>query len=401
MSNIPTPKEIPPTPEQVDRTLQSVISAAQKLISSDPRHFANLRSSFLAMYTHPTFQLILGIPSQVSANSAPPNNQIQSELTVIKSSILALSKTVADLQPKVTGAKAPTSQPTPSTGNPGAQGKGPPPLRNPTYASKAASKPRPSLVLDIGATNHDDQLDPSLNEALNGHMHKLGRDEIKFSAIKYNKKGNLILTAHHTTTQAQLNSIADEISQFVTDYADTRGTPLPETFNTRPNVKWSKILINSVPTGITDSRGPFTSDECHRSLVAHNPSYATLTITQKPSWVRPPSTLKANTHSSLVVAFEDQDGTTRRSLLSNKQLFILGARAKVSRWKDNKHNPHTTHTPAPAISFPSTPPRHSAKKDDTESSTPVANKTRSKRQLATAAKITSPFPKLSQMGIDD
>jgi hypothetical protein len=74
MSNIPTPKEIPPTPEQVDQTLQSVLAAAQKLISSNPQHFANLHSSFLAMYTHLTVQLILGIPSQVSTNP-PPSKQ--------------------------------------------------------------------------------------------------------------------------------------------------------------------------------------------------------------------------------------------------------------------------------------------------------------------------------------
>jgi hypothetical protein len=113
MSNIPTPKEIPPTPQQVDRTLQSVISAAQSLISSDPRHFANLRASFLALYTHPTFQLILGIPSQTPANEPQPNKQLQTDLNALKSSITALTKSVADLQPKVKEAKAPTSKPPP------------------------------------------------------------------------------------------------------------------------------------------------------------------------------------------------------------------------------------------------------------------------------------------------
>ena len=103
--------------------------------------------------------------------------------------------------------------------------KGSSPLHNQTYTSKAAFKPRPSLVLNIGATNHNDQLDSSLNEAFNRHMHKLSHDEIKFSTIKYNKKGNLILTAQHTTTQAQLNSIADEISQFVSDYTNTCDAP--------------------------------------------------------------------------------------------------------------------------------------------------------------------------------
>ncbi|KAI0277500.1 hypothetical protein BGY98DRAFT_934334 [Russula aff. rugulosa BPL654] len=139
MSNIPTPKEIPPTPQQVDRTLQSVIEAAQTLIANDPRHFANLRSSFLALYTHPTFQLILGIPSQVQPNPPPPNNQLQTELQAIKSTITALTKSVADLKPKVKEAKAPHSQPPPPAGIISAQGKGHSPPPNHTYASKAAA----------------------------------------------------------------------------------------------------------------------------------------------------------------------------------------------------------------------------------------------------------------------
>jgi len=234
----------------------------------------------MALYTHPTFQLILGIPSQVTANLANPSPQYHSELLEIKSSISALTKSVEDLQPKVKPAKAPTSQPPSLAGKPSAQGKGPNPLSNQTYASKAASKPRPSLVLDIGASNPDDQfITHSLSDSLNRHMLDMGRSEIKFSAIKYNKKGNLILTAHHTTTQAQLNSVADDISQYMTDLSNSTDTPIPELFHTRANVKWSKILINSVPVGITDSRGPFTFEECHRSLLAHNPSYASFTIT--------------------------------------------------------------------------------------------------------------------------
>jgi hypothetical protein len=356
MSNIPTPKEIPPTPQQVDRTLQSVIGAAQSLITSDPRHFANLRASFLAFYTHPTFQLILGIPSQTPAKDPPPNKQLQTDLNALKSSITALTKSVADLQPKVKEAKAPTSNPPPPTGNPNAQGKGRNPASTPTYASKAASRPRPSLVLDLGATDPDNQLSPRLNDALNGQMHAIGRDEIKFSATRYNKKGNLVITAHHTTTQAQLNSVADDIKNFIERFADTNGTPTSHPITARANVKWSKILINSVPVGITKDRGPYTSEECHRSLIAHNPSYTSLTITQKPSWVRPPETLTNSTHSSLVVAFEDPEGSACRNLLSSKQLYILGARAKVFRWKEIKRNQPKQTTPPSSQPSPSVTP---------------------------------------------
>jgi hypothetical protein len=325
------PKSPLPTAQQLDNTLQNVIAVTQGLIAKDPTNFANLRASYLTFYTHPTFQLILGIPSQVTANPPPPTNQLQAELASIKSSISALTKSVADLQPKVIGAKAPNAKKPPPTGKPSTQGKGPPSTTTPTYASKAASKLRSSLVLDIGATNPDDQFQHSLNDNLNGFMHELGRDEIKFSATRYNKKGNLVLTAHHTTTQAQLNSVADDIKTHIEQLSDTTGIPISHPITARANVKWSKILINSIPTGITEKRGPYIPDECHRSLAAHNPSYAALPITQKPSWVRPPSTLKTGTYSSLVVAFEDLDGSARRSLLSSKQLYILGKRAKVTR----------------------------------------------------------------------
>jgi hypothetical protein len=158
--------------------------------------------------------------------------------------------------------------------------------------------------------------------------------------MRYNKKGNLILTAHHTTTQAQLNSVADEVKHYIELFSDTSGAPTSHPITARPNVKWSKILINSVPVGCHETRGPYTPEECHSSLVAHNPSYASLTVTQKPSWVHPPSTFTPeSTRSSLVVAFEDPDGSARRSLLSSKQLYLLGTRAKVTRWKEKPHTP--------------------------------------------------------------
>ena len=109
MSKVPTPKEIPLTTQQVDRTLQTAITHAQHLIADNPRHFASLRASFLALYTHPTFQLIPGIPTQISPNNPPPSNQLKTELSEIKSHIQALFKTVSDLQPKVTRAQAPAA----------------------------------------------------------------------------------------------------------------------------------------------------------------------------------------------------------------------------------------------------------------------------------------------------
>jgi len=44
---------------------------------------------------------------------------------------------------------------------------------------------------------------------------------------------------------------------------------------------------------------------------------------------------------SLVVTFEDSYFSARRSLLSNRQLYLLGTRAKVTRWKEMPCHPHT------------------------------------------------------------
>ena len=191
MSKVPTSKEIPPTPQQVDHILQSVMAHTQQLIADDPRHFVNLQASFLAFYTHPTFQLILGIPSQIPHTTpSPPNNQLQAKLQSMRSSIQALTKSVADLQPRVKRGESQPSQPTPPIGNPLVQGKRPTPPCAQTYAFKAASTSQPSLVLDLGATNPNDQFDSTINDTLNGYMHEIGHNKIKFSTTRYNKKGN-------------------------------------------------------------------------------------------------------------------------------------------------------------------------------------------------------------------
>ncbi|KAF8493785.1 hypothetical protein F5888DRAFT_1806112 [Russula emetica] len=217
MSNIPTPTAISPTPQQISGSLKSVLMAAQKLISSDSKHLPDLRTSFLQFYHNPTFQLILGLPTQNQHAPSPPDNQLRAELADLKSSISALSKTVASLQPKAKGAQVPLTpaQTPPPKGNPSTQGKGPthPPLS--TYASKAATKARPSLVLDLGATTPDQQLDDELTGLLNGRLQDSGFEDIKFSAARYTKKGNLVLTAHHTSTQSQLDTAAHEITSLV------------------------------------------------------------------------------------------------------------------------------------------------------------------------------------------
>lgn len=78
---------------------------------------------------------------------------------------------------------------------------------------------------------------------------------------------------------------------------------------------------------------PYSPEQCHTTLATENPAYATPTVTQKPSWIRHPSSYSKEAVSSLTVAFENLNGNKPRELLSIRQLYLFGARARVKKWK--------------------------------------------------------------------
>ncbi|KAI9429164.1 hypothetical protein H4582DRAFT_2032971 [Lactarius indigo] len=121
---------------------------------------------------------------------------------------------------------------------------------------------------------------------------------------------------------ASLNSIDNYFS--VLEYLNT--------LHITASVTWSMVLINNVPTGVTNNRGPWTPDECHEALVVDNPGYAALNITHRPRWIKPPTIFGVNSRSSLIVAFEDPDGHIARELVNSKHLYIFGTRARVKHW---------------------------------------------------------------------
>ena len=161
-----------------------------------------------------------------------------------------------------------------------------------------------------------------LNRKLTNTQHAL----LRIAAAKWTAKGNLVLTASHNNTQLQLNLAGALLKKYATDIFN--GAPI-----VRTNVKWSKILINGVPTGASEDRAPHTPEQCHEALMAENPTYATLNVTQKPSWVRPPSSYAPNSTSSLTISFEDPDGAKLKELLAVKHLFIFGTAATTKRWE--------------------------------------------------------------------
>ena len=171
-------------------------------------------------------------------------------------------------------------------------------------------------------------------ETLNKKLGEVSPPQVQLAAVRWTAKGNLIITAGPSSTPVSLLSAAPHINAILTT---TLQLPSHSPFTQpRANIKWSKITINGVPTGASPSRTPYTPEEYHAALAAINPTYATLQITQKPSWVRPPSSYPHGSASSLSVAFEDPDGSKMKALLSERYLYAFGNRASVKKRSEER-----------------------------------------------------------------
>jgi hypothetical protein len=214
-------------------------------------------------------------------------------------------------------------------------------------AAKASAKvqppaSRPSLIITLSHSADETlkgvasalpaTLVPVCNEAL---ISSAAHANVRVSAARWTAKGNLVLTAGPDTTLAQLTSASSLLTSAIQAHL-----PSSPSCSSRANVRWSKLLINSVPTGVTGDRAhAYTAAECHQALIADNLSYRRLRVTQLPSWVKRPSSYLADSCSSLAVAFEDPDGTTASSLVSARHLFLFGAQATIKKWKQKPPPP--------------------------------------------------------------
>ncbi len=154
---------------------------------------------------------------------------------------------------------------------------------------------------------------------------------VTLSAAWWMAKNNLVVTAGPDTSAYQLTQVSHFISNTLSIYLSHDSSPLPIT--THENVKWSHLLINSIPTGASSSHGPYSPSECQQALMADNPAFWTLHLMQPPSWVRAPSTYGPSSILSLVVAFEDPLGESLHSLVAGKTLFAFGHSGELRRWK--------------------------------------------------------------------
>ncbi|KAF8271565.1 hypothetical protein EI94DRAFT_1797084 [Lactarius quietus] len=155
-----------------------------------------------------------------------------------------------------------------------------------------------------------------LNAALAPFPH-----QVTLSAAHWTK-ASLVVMAGPDTMAHHLNATSNFISTSLVPFLSTDlATPFP--VSSRENVCWSHLLINGIPITVSDSCGDYEPYECHNALTVDNPIYHTLCLTQLLSWVHKPSTYTPGSHSSLVIAFEDPDGETLKSLLAGWTLFAF------------------------------------------------------------------------------
>ena len=159
---------------------------------------------------------------------------------------------------------------------------------------------------------------------------------IRVSAAKWTPKGNLVVFAGPGVSHNALFSAAHTINSAI-----SKALPEDPHISTRLNVKWGKVLINSVPTSVIEGHPTAHSPAtCWQVLLDNNPTlFRHLKVCQLPSWVRCPSLFKPGSSSSLVFSFEDPDGTIGLTLIKACNVYAFGAQCRVKRWKNPPPSP--------------------------------------------------------------
>ena len=302
-----------------------------KLVQLDESMWASAHLISLLL-NDPLTQSLL--PKGPPINTAPAKelNALQICLTSLENMLANLAKATTEVRKDL---KAHPNPP-PNIAKPQAsQHQGP--LNPQTYAAKAALPRRPSIVVDTAAYHWTDNKRPTPAEictTINTTLALSNATQTHVSAIRWTSKGNLVFWGGNTTTANQLNSTLPILAEALqTSFSVLTSIPLALAPTLHPNIKWSKLCFNAVPTGKTAFKGAYSPDEAHKALTAENPAYASLTVTQKPSWVRDPSSYSEGTISSLAVSFKDPDGSSTQALLCHRTLYAFRHVITVKCWK--------------------------------------------------------------------
>ncbi|KAH9015308.1 hypothetical protein EDB85DRAFT_2156813 [Lactarius pseudohatsudake] len=208
----------------------------------------------------------------------------------------------AKASPAPVPAPAPVSRPTP-------------PPSKPSFASMAKTPARPSLVVSLRPPVAGASYPPAVRRSpqeIVSHLNAVLASEdhqVTLSAARWTVKNNLVVTAGPDTTAHHLTSASHLISDCLATFPLCR--PIPA-----PCPDQGELQMGPPP-----------------SLLADNPTYRGLRLTQPPSWVRAPSTYTPGSVSSLVLTFEDPSGDSSRSLLAERSLFAFGHSGELKRWK--------------------------------------------------------------------
>ena len=349
-----TPPKHPLTLQQIAGTLSSVTHATNEILGGNPVFVAEVQNIYKSFLSSPTTIKLLGFNPTSQPHTTTPSEPLRKEISEMKKAIDALSKAVKVPLPG-TGANQPKITPitpTTPTGTTRAQGKTPGKNSTHTYASLAASPAHPSAVLELKVQQPEaGPLPAEICRSLNSQLKdRPAHSQVHISAVRWTVRGNLVITAGPNTSEHHLKAALPDIASLLRFIL---GLPNKDSYQIRANTRWSRILLNRVPTGATSSTEAASPNQCHDSLLADNPSYATLTITQRPSWVKDPSSYSPGSVSSLSFAFEDPDGSLAKKLLSEKELYIFGTSATVKKWKQ-KTPPKKPTQPPPAEAAPQT-----------------------------------------------
>jgi len=316
-----------PTPPQWDFDPKLHFEILLDNISQHPPHLRkpDILPHLQNFLAHPDVRALL------HPGETPPAPLVPSpsaELKEIRTTLKTLTQAIASIQKTL---------PSPNNAAPAKIQHPPPKTPSKNFSAIAGAKPSThSIVVDLAHWNLAESDRPPVEticKNINNDLATSSHSAVRLIAAKWTAKGNLILTGDASTSLNVLLPAASHIAAII-GTRFTKTTP-----KTRANVKWSKILINGVPTGKSQSWEPYNPDECHQALLENNPAYASLTVMQKPSWVKAPSSYTVNAASSLAVAFEDPDGTKLKSIIEGRHLYAFGTRLNTKKWKQK---PSTT-----------------------------------------------------------
>ncbi len=182
--------------------------------------------------------------------------------------------------PKAAAATKPSAQPTPKPHAQPPTAPAPIPAScpaPPSFASVVKAPVRPSLVMALRTSVSGGDIPLAIRRSPQEIVTNLNAElidahhPITLSAAWWTAKNNLVVTARPNTSVYQLMQNSHIISDTLSIFLSHDSSPLPVT--TRENVKWSRLLINGIPTRVSSSRGPYSPSECQQALVADNPAF--------------------------------------------------------------------------------------------------------------------------------